>query len=308
MTQTPKISVIIPVYNAEKTIGNSIDSVLSQSFTDFEILIVDDCSTDKSLDIIKSFTDSRIILMRHKKNKGAPAARNTAIKVAKGEYLAFLDSDDIWYKNKLEKHYAYISRTSDPIIQASCTSFAIRRINGNINNRILSTDKDWSEEFLTVCSVGPGSTMIAKKELFFDPEIGLFPESYERLEDWDWLLKYSYKFKLGIVEDVLTEVRVSGYPTYEAVKNSCERLKSEHNTKIENKYGLSKLKFFQASLEIEKALAACHHQNLIPALGHMTIAMEKSPKRVLKLIQRFIQKTLEGDHGVIKNKKITHAL
>lgn len=97
------VSVIIPVYNAEKYIGEAIKSVLAQTYSHFELIIVDDASTDRSVEIIRSFNDYRINLIQHDKNRGPGAARNTALEVARGEWVAYLDADDQWLPERIEK-------------------------------------------------------------------------------------------------------------------------------------------------------------------------------------------------------------
>ena len=99
----PKVSVIIPTYNRAHLIGRAIKSVINQTYQDFEIIVVDDGSTDNTEEIVKSFNDPRIRYIRHEKNKGEAAARNTGIEAAKGKYIAFQDSDDEWFPEKLEK-------------------------------------------------------------------------------------------------------------------------------------------------------------------------------------------------------------
>ena len=95
MSDTPKISVIIPMYNAEKYLRTCIESVLNQTFTDFELILIDDCSTDKTLEIAKSFDDPRIRLICNEKNLGSPGVvRNVGLDVARGEFLYFIDNDD----------------------------------------------------------------------------------------------------------------------------------------------------------------------------------------------------------------------
>lgn len=96
------VSVIIPVYNSEQYIQDTILSVLAQTYQNLEIIIVDDCSTDSSCQIIESISDERIRLIKLEKNSGVAVARNTAIKNSNGQYIAFLDSDDIWVQNKLQ--------------------------------------------------------------------------------------------------------------------------------------------------------------------------------------------------------------
>ena len=97
------VSVIMPAYNVEKYIGEAIQSVLNQTYKNFELIIFDDGSTDKTWEIIQSFNDSRIIAIRHQQNKGVAEARNTALKIAKGKWVALIDSDDVWLSDRLEK-------------------------------------------------------------------------------------------------------------------------------------------------------------------------------------------------------------
>ena len=104
------ISIIVPVYNAGRFIRETIECVLSQSFTDFELLLVDDCSKDNSEEIIKSFSDDRIRYIKQPENKGAWAARNRGLEEAKGRYIAFLDSDDLWEQDKLKKEFEFMQK------------------------------------------------------------------------------------------------------------------------------------------------------------------------------------------------------
>lgn len=106
------ISVIIPLYNKEHYIEQTIKSVLSQTYADFELIIVNDGSTDKSADIVKKVPDERIVYVSQS-NQGVSAARNAGIKMARGEYIAFLDADDKWMPEYLEKMYLLTKKYSD---------------------------------------------------------------------------------------------------------------------------------------------------------------------------------------------------
>lgn len=109
MKSNELISIIVPVYNAHNYIGKTIESVLNQTFTNYELIMVDDGSTDDSKEIICSYDDNRIRLMQNDK-KGAYAARNLGVKNAKGRYISFLDADDIWHRDKLQKTYDYMKQ------------------------------------------------------------------------------------------------------------------------------------------------------------------------------------------------------
>ena len=110
----PFFSVIIPTYNRANLLGDTVESVLDQTFNDFELLVIDDGSTDDTRDLVNSFCDSANIRYIYQENQGVGAARNTGIKNARGEWIAFLDSDDLWLPNHLQSHYHLItSRGAD---------------------------------------------------------------------------------------------------------------------------------------------------------------------------------------------------
>lgn len=112
MYKNEMISVITPVYNAEEFLKETIDSVLNQTYENLEYILVDDCSSDNSSEIIKHYTetDSRVKYIKLKENSGAAVARNTGLENAAGRYIAFIDSDDVWYEDKLEKQINFMSK------------------------------------------------------------------------------------------------------------------------------------------------------------------------------------------------------
>jgi teichuronic acid biosynthesis glycosyltransferase TuaG len=135
------ISVIIPTYNAEKYILETINSVKSQTYQNWEMIIVDDYSKDNTVEIIKkeAKNDSRIKLIQLSQNCGAAIARNTAIRNAKGKYIAFLDSDDLWYPEKLEKQVAFMQEND---IAFSFTSYQIINEDGTETDKIINVPKE----------------------------------------------------------------------------------------------------------------------------------------------------------------------
>jgi len=120
--ENPFFSVIIPLYNKEKYINNTIESVLNQRFTNFEILVVNDGSTDNSLNHIKLFSDSRIKIF-NQKNQGVSVARNFGIEQSKGKYICFLDADDYWYSHFLSQNYKYIELLPEQKVFTSAFEF-----------------------------------------------------------------------------------------------------------------------------------------------------------------------------------------
>lgn len=128
------VSIVMPNYNSEKYLKATIDSVLAQTYTNWELLFVDDCSTDSSLEIVRSYNDSRIKILQNEKNSGAAVSRNYALREAKGKWIAFLDSDDLWIPEKLEKQLAYMQNND---ISFSYTDYEVI----DEDNKIISTFK-----------------------------------------------------------------------------------------------------------------------------------------------------------------------
>lgn len=104
------VSVIMPSYNTSKYIGNSIESVINQTYTNWELLIIDDCSTDNTDEVVSLYNDKRIRYLKNETNSGAAISRNIALREAKGRWIAFLDSDDLWLTEKLEKQIAFMEK------------------------------------------------------------------------------------------------------------------------------------------------------------------------------------------------------
>lgn len=120
--KSKKVSVILPIYGVEKYVRQTVQSVLNQTYRNFELLVIDDESPDRSADICKSFADDRIRLIRQA-NRGLAGARNTGIRQAKGAYLAFLDGDDLWHPEKLEKHVHHLDHAPDVGVSYSSSEF-----------------------------------------------------------------------------------------------------------------------------------------------------------------------------------------
>ena len=106
------VSIIMPSYNTGKFISETINSVLAQTYTNWELIIVDDCSTDNTDEVVAGFCDERIRYIKNEKNSGAAVARNYALREAKGKWIAFLDSDDLWLPEKLEKQIAFMKENN----------------------------------------------------------------------------------------------------------------------------------------------------------------------------------------------------
>jgi len=174
----PLVSVIMPAYNAQATIQESIDSVIAQSFPEWELIIINDCSKDETWDLIQKATekDSRIHPLANERNIGVAATRNRAIQEAKGEYVAFLDSDDLWHADKLKKHLAFIKENDASI---SYTATAYLR-NGVRSDYVLRAVKKFTRRDLLKRNIMSCSSMIVKRDLMLRH---LFPICKEKIHE-----------------------------------------------------------------------------------------------------------------------------
>lgn len=131
----PLVSVITPAYNAERFIGETIESVLAQTYSNWEMIIVDDASTDRTVEIVQSYVkrDERIKLYQLEKNSGSGVARNRAMDLAKGSFIAFLDSDDLWMPEKLEKQITFMLEND---IAFSFTKYVRMKEDGTVTNAV----------------------------------------------------------------------------------------------------------------------------------------------------------------------------
>lgn len=192
------ISVIIPTYNRGWIIKEAIDSVLTQNYPDFELIVVDDGSTDDTQNILAEYK-SRIRILQQD-NKGVSAARNYGIDKARGDYLAFLDSDDIWLQNKITTQVNFFKQDPESLI---CQTQEIWIRNGKrVNPK--KYHKKYSgmifEKTLPRCLVSPSAVMI-KKSLI--EEVGCFDETLPACEDYDLWLRISCRYPIHLIPKAL---------------------------------------------------------------------------------------------------------
>jgi glycosyltransferase involved in cell wall biosynthesis len=203
----PKVSVIIPTYNCAQYISDTISSVLNQTHTEFEIIVIDDGSIDNTRMIVGSFHDDRLQYY-YKENGGSSNARNYGIAKATGEYIAFLDSDDVWLPAKLEDQINLFKRDHNLEI-VSCNIQFINEVGKDMHLLDMRTlyPKDGLnlENLLQHSSLLPSSVLI-KKEVI--DEIGSFEGQYDPAEDIEYFLRVLARYSLGIVEKVLLKYRV----------------------------------------------------------------------------------------------------
>lgn len=207
MLENPDISVIITTYNRANFIDRAIKSVLNQIYQDFEIIIVDDGSTDNTEEIIKGYKDKRIIYIKHKKNQGISAARNTRIKKSRGEYIAFLDSDDEWVPEKLSKQVKILQNESTEVGVVYSNLCYIDE-NGKDMNKLLNPKREGYiyKDLLGENCVGPPSTLLIRKECF--NQVGLFDSQQDAHEDWDMWIRIAKSYKFALIKIPLVKYRL----------------------------------------------------------------------------------------------------
>ena len=239
MNSEPKVSIIIPTYNQSQYLEEAVESVLNQTYKNIEIIIVDDGSTDNTPEVIKSF-DNKIIYIQQK-NKGASGARNTGIKKANGQYIAFLDSDDLWLKNKLEKQIKFIQNNPEiGLLGTGC--YQMIDINKMIYKKIFPAKNEILQKDLIKYNPFIQSSVMIKKDVF--NSIGLYDEKFKESEDYDLWLRIAQKYKVANLEQALVTKKyyAEGLSKHKDNKQLYFALKAKNNAIKRGQY--SKLYYF----------------------------------------------------------------
>jgi len=192
-----KISVIIPTYNRYELLKRAIQSILNQTYSVDEIMVIDDGSTDNTKDIQKDFPE---IIYIYQENQGVSCARNIGIQRAKNEWIAFLDSDDEWHQEKLQKQVAFHQNNPDILMSYTAEKWVRGGKVVKIPKKYRKIGIDAFVENLSYCNIAPSSVMMHKK-LF--EKFGLFDESLRICEDYDMWLRISSEEKIGLISEKL---------------------------------------------------------------------------------------------------------
>jgi glycosyltransferase involved in cell wall biosynthesis len=196
----PKISVIIPAYNAESTIAETIQSVQKQTFTDFELIVINDGSKDKTVEIVENIKDERLNFFSYE-NRGLPVARNRGISHASGEFIAFLDADDLWTADKLERQLIALEENPEAGVAYSWTCFMDvdeqgkplsflpsprYAFTGNVYQKLLVSD-----------FIHSGSNTLIRRQAI--DAAGEFDPALKSCEDWDYWLRLATSWHFVVV-------------------------------------------------------------------------------------------------------------
>lgn len=224
---TPLISVIIPCYNRADVVEKAINSALAQTYQNLEIIIVDDASTDNLAGILKIFTgNERIRVIRNTTNQGAGESRNVGVQAARGEYIAFLDSDDEWLPEKLERQW-WAMQAAPRIPLSFSGVFLHKSLAAPPLTRIpRKTHASWLVSMLMGQGFCPGTTLMMQKSAFL--KIGkLLP--LKRLEDIEWLIRYFLKYdELVVVDAPLAHINPSGSAKTDDIIESASFIYKQH--------------------------------------------------------------------------------
>ena len=216
----PKVSVVMPVFNVERYIADAVRSVLAQTFHDYELLVIDDCSPDQSIRICQEFPDQRLRIIRHRENRGLAGARNTGIRQATGEYLAFLDSDDIWHPQKLALHVTHLDQNPEVGISFSRSQFMLP--NGELTTYYQMPKLREIDSAYCLCRnpVGNGSAPVIRRETlqticyrdarYGEEEDRYFDEDLRQSEDIEcWIrILLSSSYRIEGIPEALTYYRL----------------------------------------------------------------------------------------------------
>lgn len=204
----PKVSVIIPAYNSELYIREAIESALAQTYKDLEIIVIDDDSTDKTGQIAKSF-GSGLTYIRHNHNRGPSAARNTGIKHVNGEYIAFLDSDDIWLPNKIQEQIKLLENNKDiALVYSDGYRVNLSGLEMGLLFNIVKPYRGFVFEELILDNFIPTSSVIVRKDIL--NEVGTFNDRFLISQDFDLYLRIAESYEIDFVDAPLFKYRI--YP------------------------------------------------------------------------------------------------
>lgn len=238
---SPEVSVIIPTYNRPNLLPRAIGSVLNQTYTNFECIVVDDASPVDSSSVVAEFDDDRLVYFEHEINQGASAARNTGIAHAKGEYIAFLDDDDEWLSTKLEKQIDLFNNLSDDI-GLIYTWMNYRKQGGDLVKEYKPTYQGYVfPHVLDGQRIGGCPTLLVRKEVV--DEVDGFDESLPRGNDGDFIRRVCINYKVAHIPEALVNVYVD---------HGHDRITDEDEEGIRNAIKGQEIKLKKFGPELEK--------------------------------------------------------
>lgn len=254
--ESPKISVVMPVYNAEAYLKDAFKSILNQTFTDFEFIIVYDPSTDNSYKIIEDFSkiDERIIILRNENKLGLAESRTKGTKYAKGKYIAVADADDISISTRFEKQYNYMEKHNDCGVVGGFIELFDTESGKIIGVRkYYEDDSNLRKRLFLYCPIAQPVSMI-RKEVFNN--IGYYDPKYPLAEDLDLWFRIGMRYKFANIQEILLKYRVHKNSTTISKIQMMESMTLEIRKKYSEGYGYS-MTLFDRIYNIAIQLSRC---------------------------------------------------
>jgi len=216
----PLVTAIIPTFNRASIVGRAIRSVLGQTFQGWELLVVDDASTDDTERVVRSFPDRRIRYIRHEQNRRVSAARNTGIRSAQGEYVSFLDDDDEWLPEKLAMEVE-VFRNSDPEVGLVYTGKTVFDEHGQVLQLRMPTESGWVyDAMLDRHFIGSPSRVTVRKQVL--DRVAGFDDTFTDCQDYDLWLRVAKISKIATVPQCLVKRYLLSDQMSGSLRNICE--------------------------------------------------------------------------------------
>ena len=243
----PRVSVILPFYNRAATLPRCIESVRAQTFTDWEMVAVDDCSRDDSAAVVKRYNDARIRVLRHEQNRGAGPARDTAMANAAGEWFALIDSDDEWLPGKLAAQIEALER--DGRAQSCVCHFHYLR-----DGQTVLKPKPLRDSFARTlhreCTYNFGTILVIHRDLA--RSLGPFDPDLPRHEDWEWMLRAAEQGHTPLlVGEPLARAYCTDRPRVDQFATSTERFLAKYDAS-----------FLREGADYRRQIVAYHYESV----------------------------------------------
>lgn len=296
-----KVSVIIPAHNSEKYIRETVESALNQTYPDMEIIVADDGSTDGTFEAIKDFIDcSRIKYLRHKTNQGPAATRNTSIKASTGHYIAFLDSDDIWNSDKIERQVNFFKKNPGTGVCYCNGTYLHNTERLYPQDELLVSYPNYFELLLNNVIVWPSSVLF---ERMIIDETGLMDERFRYAEDIDFFLQINQKFSFTYLPECLLRRRVHPESIMSSINNRAHNhllLYNKHKTALSKQQAnlfrkfIGKVMFSYA----RKNMSAMNFGEGISAYRASVILSARYMPKIFGLLTRYLRFRLRANKNL----------
>ncbi|HYE55772.1 MAG TPA: glycosyltransferase [Chitinophagaceae bacterium] len=286
---SPLLTVLMPVYNADRFLAEAIDSILAQTFTQFEFLIIDDASSDNSVSIIKSYNDPRIRLVRNDTNLGITASLNKGISLSKSEWIARMDADDISYPQRLERQYKFCLEHPDCALVSCWVQVVSEDLQPLRTERFKSPYYYYNLTF--ECWIYHPSVVYRRSAAM---DVGMYTVPYA--EDYELFWQLSRKYKIYNLPEVLMDYRVTATSLHQVTRKN-EYAAAQTGQVVRN------IEYYAGrNLTLSNAQLECLRHNFKPILEENSLKSMISCIRKLDLITRGIleKENINNDPGAIK--------